>query len=242
MNGFISHIIQHHLQTESTIQPRLPGRFESFHAAQNQGGMDMVESDGFSTSPNQKINNPENNLIEKPISKNQIPPVDSGNLSDEIKPKGGLFSYPQLETMNANNSNPFEVYTADQAARRSMADRTIDSDERVRRNLITDINSNIFVRENTNLSDRNGNLLNEPVRPKSPSSLVFEKNRRSSANQQAVFFENPGQKAEPTIKVSIGRIEVRAIVTPQAVKKETHTTQNPGMSLDDYLKKRNDKK
>jgi len=241
MNGFISHIIQHHLQSESTIQPRLPGRFESFHAAQNRDGVDMAESDGFSTSPNQKTNNSENNLIENPIFKNQISPVDSGNLSDEMKAKNGLFPKPESAAMDANNSNPFEVYT-DQAARRSMADRTIDSDERVRGNLITDINSNIFVRENTNLSDRYGNLLNEPIRPKSPSSLVFEKNRRSSANQQAVFFENPGQKAEPTIKVSIGRIEVRAIVTPQAVKKETNTTQNPGMSLDDYLKKRNDKK
>jgi len=241
MNGFISHIIQHHLQSESTIQPRLPGRFESFHAAQNRDGVDMAESDGFSTSPNQKTNNSENNLIENPIFKNQISPVDSGNLSDEMKAKNGLFPKPESTAMDANNSNPFEVYT-DQAARRSMADRAIDSDERVRGNLIRDINSNIFVRENTNLSDRNGNLLNEPARPKSPSSLVFEKNRGSSANQQAVFFENPGQKAEPTIKVSIGRIEVRAIVTPQAVKKETNTTQNPGMSLDDYLKKRNDKK
>ena len=45
----------------------------------------------------------------------------------------------------------------------------------------------------------------------------------------------------PTIRVAIGRIEVRAIMPPPATptRQTAPTTPRPELSLDDYLKQRN---
>jgi hypothetical protein len=46
------------------------------------------------------------------------------------------------------------------------------------------------------------------------------------------------QSLPPTIKVSIGRIEVRAVTTPPAQAPRQRTKPQPSLSLDDYLRQR----
>ncbi|MCI0698652.1 hypothetical protein L0337_42475 [candidate division KSB1 bacterium] len=43
----------------------------------------------------------------------------------------------------------------------------------------------------------------------------------------------------PTIRVNIGRIEVRAITQPSAQPRPKRTRSGPALSLEDYLKQRN---
>jgi hypothetical protein len=57
----------------------------------------------------------------------------------------------------------------------------------------------------------------------------------------AVAFRDGGQAPvsdEPTIQVTIGRVEIRATVAPAPARKPV--PRPPAMSLDEYLKRRNE--
>jgi hypothetical protein len=69
------------------------------------------------------------------------------------------------------------------------------------------------------------------VRPERISALQHaDSTPRVPASEQA-----PGTQVAPTIKVTIGRIEVRAVSPPQSQPQET-ALPAPKLSLDDYLK------
>jgi hypothetical protein len=59
---------------------------------------------------------------------------------------------------------------------------------------------------------------------------------RWSSAPRATLRETPQQA--PTIRVTIGRIDVRAVTAPAEPARETVRPQ-PRLSLDDYLKQRN---
>jgi hypothetical protein len=67
------------------------------------------------------------------------------------------------------------------------------------------------------------------LKPHLPGTIRF---------QQATEME---PSSESTIKVTIGRVEVRAIMPPVPIATASHArTRSPTLSLDDYLKKRNE--
>jgi len=44
---------------------------------------------------------------------------------------------------------------------------------------------------------------------------------------------------EPEVRVSIGRVEVKAVTPPEPVRRKTSTRPEPALSLDEYLARRN---
>jgi hypothetical protein len=69
-----------------------------------------------------------------------------------------------------------------------------------------------------------------------PGTEVF---RPSVTPAIALRDDRRAQTAEePTIQVTIGRVEIRATVAPTPVRKTT--ARPPAMSLDEYLKRRNE--
>lgn len=83
-----------------------------------------------------------------------------------------------------------------------------------------------------------------PIKPVSikqwpEQSIAGLNSPRQSSNQQ-LMAEQSGTVAtpEPTIQVTIGRIEIRATQIAQKPEKKSHATSNT-LSLDDYLKQRN---
>jgi hypothetical protein len=68
-----------------------------------------------------------------------------------------------------------------------------------------------------------------------PSSASFGHRTRSAERDEA---HDPSFFASPEIRVTIGRIEVRAI-TPPAVSQSPPAPRTPKISLDDYLRSRN---
>ena len=69
------------------------------------------------------------------------------------------------------------------------------------------------------------------LKPQSPGKIRF---------LQAT--EMKPSSAEPTIKVTIGRVEVRAVMPSVPIATASHArTQSPTLSLDDYLKRRNER-
>jgi len=58
----------------------------------------------------------------------------------------------------------------------------------------------------------------------------------SAARRTAQLAQGEPRKAEP-VRVTIGRVEVRAMLTPQPRRTSTRTA-SPSLSLDDYLRNR----
>jgi hypothetical protein len=53
------------------------------------------------------------------------------------------------------------------------------------------------------------------------------------------FYEQSQSNKTPVIKISIGRIEVRAVPVSNGVKVKDSSPQKPRLTLDEYLQKRN---
>jgi hypothetical protein len=72
------------------------------------------------------------------------------------------------------------------------------------------------------------------VRPEIIASKIVE-SRYSPAGE---FDPQPGSKAETTVNVSIGRVEVRAVQAPASQPRSARDSVGSAMTLDEYLEKR----
>jgi hypothetical protein len=240
MNHFIHNIIRRHLQTENNIIPRVPGRFETFNAnRQDLNEMNFIESEAFKTMGNNEIR------------KSNEPP-DEGR---DVKEKGNTFDSDTNAIVYNKNSEraqfliPNATFTNLNEVSISAEDRIKTSDDQ---NSTTDNTAkvaNIFSNSKSDLTDIKPDFfvinrrvtLSEKENPdkkkfKWHKALLAPQKEQEAVNKQPLFFENTEQTQN--IKISIGRIDVRAVVSPSG-KKETPPQQKPNMSLDDYLKKRN---
>ncbi len=75
-----------------------------------------------------------------------------------------------------------------------------------------------------------------PKRPSQPVGVPVQPQQAQEVNPIAHYFEKP--ELAPTIRVTIGRIEVRAVM-PQAPSLRQRVTPAPKLTLDDYLRSRN---
>jgi len=78
-----------------------------------------------------------------------------------------------------------------------------------------------------------GGILGDP-----PGMTGFKEQK----NNESGSFENTGAQSRPVIKVSIGKIHVRAITQPVVATRKETPVAKPSLSLDDYLKERNKKR
>lgn len=74
------------------------------------------------------------------------------------------------------------------------------------------------------------------LRPRDSSMPSFP--AQPSVIDKLLQERNNAQTLPPTIKVTIGRIEVRAVTTPPTQAPRQRRKQQPSLSLDDYLKQR----
>lgn len=84
----------------------------------------------------------------------------------------------------------------------------------------------------TNKTEFQG-LLGEP-----PGLRNYKKEPGNNSNTSDSYFSGNAE-ARPVIKVTIGRIDVRAVTQPTPSANLPKTTPKPKMSLEDYLKQRN---
>src|SRR4030095_405669 len=97
-------------------------------------------------------------------------------------------------------------------------------------NAYNDIKEADLIRPNKNLSPSSDNTY------KSYYSHLIKFNNYSGSNRN--FLES-GVTERPVIKVTIVRIEVRSVISASPGNRTNHAEQKPKVSLDDYLKKRN---
>ena len=79
-----------------------------------------------------------------------------------------------------------------------------------------------------------------PVVPRMVRPLLYGYPERGPREPRVAASEPPA----PTIRVAIGRIEVRAIAPPPTppARRETPARPGPTLALDDYLKQRNEER
>lgn len=74
--------------------------------------------------------------------------------------------------------------------------------------------------------------------PRTPANLP--ERHQSSLVVQPILGELEAPERQPTIRITIGRVEVRAVQPPPTVPARPTPNKAPALSLDDYLKQRNE--
>jgi hypothetical protein len=269
MNGFISHIINRHLGTENNIMPRVPGRFESFNSfQQNAGEIKPLQSEEIETNSYQQTDRGNLKPLEKtgtnygtnssPFEALKVDKKDQEKSNFSMPDKAvDVFKEPSHFKENVSGKIEPPIIEENRIFNTTISNSTVASSDtkensnnispkpketsisQIERNNSPNIVSP-FVVQNAERSytQKKGDHNENPVLP-IQSSFVLQNIKDTSVHQHAIFPESAEQKAQPIIKVSIGRIEVRAAVSSAPEKKNSNTAEKPTMSLDDYLKKRN---
>jgi hypothetical protein len=261
MSSFISSLINRHTLKSEIVKPRLMTMFES--ESKNTGLPDVNEgaTDIFDVNPTQDKPNSKNAAISD-FKGDDIPdasfntiPKPATQLKDADK---------EQEAVEPGKPNPFVRFKPAEEHKPSKLINDFDEKPEV-----TDLNfpvenngkpntdkSHMITNEpvnhpNTFSIPKEENVLaksqpstskkavDEPVLPK---PIL----KTDTYSQSAYFTKNLPLKEtlqpeakKPSIKVTIGQIDVKAIPDIQPVRVKNRTTEAPRMSLDDYLKMRN---
>ncbi|RNI39831.1 hypothetical protein EFY79_00575 [Hanamia caeni] len=237
MNGFINHILKRHLNPNNNIEPRTTGRFEQINQEnQSSHETNFIEQIDEIITPKNQIRSKEENAFENFESLNQVNPAPNMEMTNvdynepflEIKPTinnntnshlDGYYEGQSFQERNALNLNEHNVETNN-----FENSRKTEREPELKKKDFASGHKDVFNVTNTAFYQDNYTL--------QKNLSVNNVNFKDKANENEL----------PVIKVSIGRIDVRAIVSSQPEKKINTAHQKPPMSLEDYLKKRNSDK
>ncbi len=264
MNGFISHIINRHLHADMQVAPRLPARFEppavSAIPAWQQGenfidsSQTSFHSDKGTSIESNYLQTQESPIAEsltQPVVKNikktkyitgeenpQPSFVAAANRNDSLQGERAnviefvpspLHAVP--DTVAATTINPAQqpgsplIYQATPADKQVKGETGEKSPPVISRDLSKTVPEKRHIRP--------------PSSVVTPVPFVVPAARHSNT---ALRFGVSGLQAQQTpqvIKVSIGRIEVKAVQATGPVKTARVEPPKPKLSLDEYLNKRN---
>ncbi|MEO6729691.1 MAG: hypothetical protein ABIN01_00610 [Ferruginibacter sp.] len=264
MSGFINHIIARHTNPVTAIRPRLPGKFEAQSINENisfakpgigdetrrqpehnagPSTTGQQESFNFSlVSDTRKHNQPQDidpvfhsdhNEIdpEKKQVNNQHKNIDAGEKNEPLSAefnKNDLFKNSFFN--NAGNLTGHEL----NENKMGLASPSLNKNNSTP--AFTNAYPDSNIEAHRSLDQPSHGYLSSTNTP-AISESHQQQNFNPSSSQGSKLNQHYDQT--PVIKVSIGRIEVRAITESTPAKSNRSTLQKPRMSLDDYLNKRN---
>ena len=227
MSDFVSNLIDRHTQTEGNVTPRVRGRFESALTPATSTPDELSAATDW-TAPNPW---PRRLQSEQDFTDNQSLIVERNT---PMKP--GFWSAKQTAGSLAENSMQNPVLKSLNKVTESI---DVETGQQAKvKNVRPDNQQPALVKpalNNPNAPDanwpntRSGGLLGEPNRLPD-----FRLNSPENRNEQA-----PTTPAQPSINVTIGRIDVRAMPSPTSAPTPAKSAPKPQLSLDDYLKQRN---
>ena len=261
MSSFISSLINRHTLKSEVVKPRLMTMFES--ESRNTGMPDVNEgaTDVFDVNPTQDKPNPKNAAISD-LKGDDIPDAPFNAIPKSATQLKDVDKEP--EAPKATEPSPFAKFKPAEEHRPSKPVKDFDKEPE-----ITDPHfpvenngkpntdkSHVIANEPVNHSNtfsnpKEGNVFakSQPSTPKKPiDEPVLQKPilKTDTYSQSAYFTKNLPLKEtlqpeakKPSIKVTIGQIDVKAIPDIQPVRVKNRTAEAPRMSLDDYLKMRN---
>ncbi len=250
MNRFTDNIIRRHISTENNIIPRPVARFEQMNE-ENSGNNEIkiFEQNNQIFGGNQKQSKKESSFKkdESDNAYNLTTDIDSGN--DEFK----QISSKLNKTINRNVYGHLAINDDTEIVQKNN-DSIINNSQIQNHNVDKSNNSieeplelqdkktnefkSLFVENNQDYFNEIKDTLNQVN--KSSYKIIHTQQQKYPAESNFNLKKNIAQNDSPVVKISIGRIDVRAVVSTQPEKKVNNTTQKPNMSLDDYLKKRSD--
>ncbi len=248
MNGFFSHIVHKQTNPSANILPRLRGRFESFSGFQQSSINEVAEEKESVRPQSKKATQQEANELtnipgDSPLKKTN--PVMQDQIEESLSNEAALHPQPILSNTHK-----------EQIAGTDFPDKK-DNGLLVPGVPILQPDEKQFAKHqyNPDAHDDAPKLYNDAAESNSdvdqqqlftwPQNVQL--NPRLEVNMSVVnafkeLFKNENMDVHSTtqpsiIKVNIGRIDVRAVTQQQASKEPSRP--KAGMSLDDFLKKKN---
>jgi hypothetical protein len=253
MNSFSNAMIQRHLGQTETVLPRPVGLYEPVRNAGMENpdqieqnltdtGQDVMQ---FSLHESERSMQPPEVQTPYPLSANEWPRQEQRNTQTDSMPtdqktlqiipplltsefqlpvQSILASVPsantQRSTDNDSNSHDFQTQKMEQIAQRHLIQTQIE------RRLESQV-------EPLNKVDNAVDIV-QPTSPPINSRAQIQANQSGQITVPPKMNQTP---ALPVVKVSIGRIEVKAVVQTPPQPAKSSPLPKPRMSLDEYLKK-----
>jgi hypothetical protein len=257
MSDFLTRLLDRNIHTERNVQPQLRGRFEpdgSFFEPDAYLG--NLQKDSIGNDFNIKNNNtflseesevspiknnaqPGNKLSQDALINAQIKPVrikDEGIHDPENKQLNikGQIVIPENKENSLNPVNGPDIFP-DTRINMNIQDIDLKSTNNKNQQIIQKplVDDPLLSQEYTVYKihcDIIQGRFNPPKWTDS-SNVPINKN---------INIKETDNKPESTIKVNIGRIEVKAIIQQNQTLKQINKPTKPKLSLDEYLKKKND--
>jgi hypothetical protein len=261
MSSFISSLINRHTLKSDVVKPRLMTMFES--ESRNTGMPDVNEgtTDVFDVNPTQGKPNSKNAVIID-LKGDDIPDAPFKTISKPATQLKDIDKEP--EAVEPAKPSPFVKFKPAEEHRPSKPVNDFDKQPEIT-DLYFPVENN--GKPNTDASHMITNEpVNQPnafsmpkeenvpaeSQPSSQKKAIDEPVlkkpilKADTYSQSAYFTKNLPLKEtlqpeakKPSIKVTIGQIDVKAIPDTQPIRVKNRTTEAPRMSLDDYLKMRN---
>ena len=267
MNSFLDSLVSRHSAPISPVQPRLRGVFEQTNNLgnpfvadtnfdrENKGNNAFIEeNDGFSSIREQPfgaannafedntqslkmrldVQNPINPSLQKPLfTLPNVQPLTTSKANENVE----MSNYKALNDFEQKeNINPISGIKS--SFRR---DTSASSAINPAVSLVNPVENPIMPVVNVVLPVIQPVLPTAEIASNRPDVMPMRGSKSSwlrDIKQAAEPFFEPTPR--PVIKVTIGRIEVRAIPTVSSPPRPQSAAPKPQMSLEDYLKKRND--
>lgn len=253
MNNFVQHLVSRHSASNSTIKPRLRGRFEPDNSTNHilSSKMESFESDEVVQ------NMDEENLSEgnhqKGSSSFSEPKQPTAFLQKNIPHQPNFDKKGKIVTPDTNDGKKGQLIIKEEIQQIQKNSRSIPSDQTEsqkpemekpwRKTTITPVNTpqqtsfnieeytpSISIIPNRRIEAQSSVSPVMPIKPDLQNSMQEQ-------SSESNFF--PTSVEQPIIKITIGRIDVRTKTHPKpnaSPKKQAKA--KPKMSLEDYLKKR----
>ncbi len=232
------------------VQDAGTGNGQSFYAQQTVPFTDRNETPGilpFATKPlRTTLQNPkEDSLLSDDLSNTSAPPFPQEEKGVTEQHSGKIKS--NIFAPKINNHIPLNAGAAisEESIQKTAEERTSYTQ------VVKDISSNTASQKNTGEvpPNKQGKDLADgasPVLKTSQLVAAAAQQEKSSpiriiahASRQPYVHLQPDIPAQPVIKVTIGRIDVRAVAPPTPPPASSKTETKPRLSLEDYLNKRN---
>ena len=234
MNNLLEHIAARHINPVQQIQPRLPGRYETQHSSiPNDPFID------FNLEEYKEVISSDNQAKTKTVSDNNF---NKQNTIQDINPLAESNSFSKQNQLPESNTLENKTFVSPPLHPKEEHSKIL----RETNNQQYDEVANEAEKMTAVNTDQRKVLIEHSSYTR-PGNSVLIKNHLLQENYLPTHLGEMSDLTLPqiytsgqsVIKVSIGRIDVRAVATSSPVKTNTSPTQKERMSLDDYFKKRN---
>lgn len=229
MSSFLQHIITRHISTVPSVQPRLYNRFEPI-AAENPLTGDLKEMEATGTVASRQAA-----MVSQPVSastafKATVPPTTAGrsSLSENM--------HAENSQKQAGNLNDEIFLTPTNALPKTQHEEVVKNIHTVEPTLFKElisipnhIHHNDHHEHDPEIINNDGQSLLNAAAPSIALNVVSENIHRP---------DGMNTQGHSVIKVTIGRVDVRANTSTQIAKSRSTVQANTKTSLEDYFKRK----